>query len=202
MTYNSADEWPTNPHKLFEIWFRDAEKSEPNDPNAMCLATVDKDNFPAARMVLLKGHDERGFVFYTNSESQKGLQLQNNMKAALCFYWKSLKKQIRIQGNVELVSKEEADFYYNSRHRGSQIGAWASKQSRPLSHRDEFEDKIKEYEEKYEDYETIPRPDYWNGYRVKPSQIEFWMDETFRLHRRCVFTLESNETWSKKMLYP
>ena len=202
MPYNSTEEWPDDPHKLFKLWMRDAEKTEQNDPNAMCLATISDDNFPDARMVLLKDHDERGFVFYTNAESQKGTQLQKNMKAALCFYWKSLKKQIRIQGNVEEISNEEADAYYNSRHRGSRIGAWASQQSRPLSHRNEFEERLEKYEQQFEGQDTIPRPDYWKGYRVKPRQIEFWMDETHRLHRRCVFKQEQANVWSKQMLYP
>lgn len=202
MPYNCTNDWPENPHRLFEIWMRDAEKAEPNDPNAMCLATLSEDNFPDARMVLLKDHDERGFVFYTNAESQKGAQLAANMKASLCFYWKSLKKQIRIQGHVELIDQEEADQYFNSRHRGSRIGAWASKQSRPMDHRKEFEERLKHYEQKFEGEETIPRPDYWKGYRVKPEKIEFWMDEKFRLHRRCVFRHKSDGTWSKTMLFP
>lgn len=202
MPYNSADEWPNDPHKLFDLWMRDATKSEQNDPNAMCLATIDADQNPDARMVLLKDHDERGFVFYTNSESQKGTQLENHMAAALCFYWKSLKKQIRIKGHVEIIDASEADAYFNSRHRGSRIGAWASKQSRPLSHRDEFEKQLIKYEEKFEGQDNIPRPEYWNGYRVKPEKIEFWMDETHRLHRRCVFTKDQNGAWSKQMLYP
>ena len=201
MTYNAPEDWPNEPHTLFKTWLKDAEKAEPNDPNAMCLATIGENNMPSARMVLLKAHDERGFVFYTNAESKKGTQLSENMAAALCFYWKSLRKQIRIEGKVELVSKEEADAYFNSRHRGSRIGAWASKQSRPLSNREEFEERIEKYESEFEGKENPPRPDYWRGYRVIPYEIEFWINEEFRLHRRCVYKPE-NGAWQKTMLYP
>ncbi len=202
MPYNSAEEWPNDPHKLFELWMRDAEKTEPNDPNAMCLSTIDADNYPDSRMVLLKDHDERGFVFYTNSESQKGNEIEAHGKGALCFYWKTLRKQIRIRGDIETISSQEADDYFNSRHRGSRIGAWASHQSRPMEHRSDFDERLEHFEKKFEGQDIIPRPEHWKGYRVKPSQMEFWMDEKHRLHRRCVFKWRKSGEWSKQMLYP
>ncbi len=202
MPYNSADEWPNDPHNLFHLWMQDAEKNEPNDPNAMCLSTIGPENMPNSRMVLLKGYDKNGFIFYTNSESQKGRELAANMKAALCLYWKSLRKQVRIQGMVECISAEQADIYFNSRHPDSQIGAWASQQSRPLSHREVFDQRFTEFKKKFEGCEMIPRPDYWNGYRVTPQKIEFWINETHRLHRRCIYKLQSNGDWERDMLYP
>ncbi|WP_442578689.1 pyridoxamine 5'-phosphate oxidase [Mesorhizobium sp. ASY16-5R] len=190
----------TEPFRLFAEWLEDATKSETNDPNGVALATVDADGLPDVRMVLLKGFDERGFVFYTNFESAKGREILGNMKAAMCFHWKSLRRQVRIRGPVEIVSDSEADDYYATRPRGSRIGAWASKQSRPLESRFALEKAVAEYTAKYA-IGTIPRPKHWSGFRIMPSSIEFWHDRPFRLHDRVVFTLDG-DGWSKARLYP
>jgi pyridoxamine 5'-phosphate oxidase len=189
------------PFELFASWFKDAEKSEPNEPNAMALATVDKDGLPDVRMVLLKGFDHNGFVFYTNLESRKGTELAQNMKAALCFHWKSLRRQVRVRGPVERVSDAEADAYFASRPRGSRIGAWASKQSRPLESRFALEKAVAEYTAKYPLGE-IPRPPHWSGFRIVPQMIEFWADRQFRLHDRVVFDRTAEGGWKKARLYP
>ncbi|WP_084032796.1 pyridoxamine 5'-phosphate oxidase [Chelativorans sp. J32] len=189
------------PFRLFAEWLQDAERSEPNDPNATALATVDPDGMPNVRMVLLKGFDERGFVFYTNFESVKGQEILSSMKAALCFHWKSLRRQVRVRGPVEQVPDEEADAYYASRPRGSRIGAWASKQSRPLESRFALEKAVAEYTAKFAVGE-IPRPSYWSGFRIVPVSIEFWHDRPFRLHDRVLFKREGDEGWSKTRLYP
>ena len=189
------------PFRLFAEWLDDATKSEPNDPNGLALATVDKDGMPDVRMVLLKGFDEEGFVFYTNFESAKGREILSSMKAAMCFHWKSLRRQVRIRGPVEIVSDEEADAYFKTRPRGSRIGAWASKQSRPLESRFALEKAVAEYTAKYAIGE-IPRPKHWSGFRLVPSYIEFWHDRPFRLHDRIVFTRTDQGGWEKARLYP
>ncbi|MEQ1951007.1 pyridoxamine 5'-phosphate oxidase [Mesorhizobium sp. CN2-181] len=190
----------TEPFRLFAEWLEDATKSEVNDPNGVALATVDADGLPDVRMVLLKGFDERGFVFYTNFESAKGREILGNMKAAMCFHWKSLRRQVRLRGPVEIVSDAEADDYYATRPRGSRIGAWASKQSRPLESRFALEKAVAEYTAKYA-IGNIPRPKHWSGFRIMPVQIEFWHDRPFRLHDRVVFARDG-EGWGKTRLYP
>jgi len=189
-----------DPFALFADWMADAEKSEPNDPNAVAVASVDADGMPNVRMVLLKGFDQNGFVFYTNFESNKGREILGSMKAALCFHWKSLRRQIRVRGHVEVVSDEEADAYFASRPRGSRIGAWASKQSRPLESRLALEKAVAEFTLKHAVGE-IPRPPYWSGFRIKPITIEFWHDRPFRLHDRILFT-RADDGWQKTRLYP
>lgn len=188
------------PYRLFARWLEDATASEPNDPNALALATVDPDGLPDVRMVLLKEFDERGFVFYTNFESAKGREILSSMKAAMCFHWKTLRRQVRIRGQVEQVSDAEADEYYASRARGSRIGAWASKQSRPLESRFALEKAVAEYTAKHA-IGNIPRPPHWSGFRIVPQTIEFWHDRPFRLHDRVVFT-RSEDAWDKTRLYP
>lgn len=190
------------PFALFADWLADATRSEPNDPNAMALATVDETGLPDVRMVLLKGFDPDGFVFYTNFESAKGRELLATPKAALCFHWKSLRRQVRVRGPVEIVPDAEADAYYASRPRGSRIGAWASKQSRPLEGRLALEKAVAEYTARFGVGE-IPRPAHWSGFRVRPVQIEFWHDRPFRLHDRMVFSRpEPTSGWEKIRLYP
>jgi pyridoxamine 5'-phosphate oxidase len=196
--FTAADE----PLGLFAAWLKDATTSEPRDPTAMTLATVDADGLPNARMVLLKGTDERGFVFYTNMDSQKGRELDAHPKAALVFHWKSLNRQVRVRGAVERVSDAEADAYFATRPKQAQIGAWASKQSAPLERRLAFEKAVARYAVKYAISE-VPRPPYWSGYRIVPLRIEFWHDRPFRLHDRIEFQRESlSAPWSKTRLYP
>ncbi|MEQ8966437.1 MAG: pyridoxamine 5'-phosphate oxidase [Azospirillaceae bacterium] len=195
-----------DPFDLFAEWMAEAEAHEVNDPNAMALATVGADGQPSVRMVLLKGVDEagaepRGFVFYTNLESRKGVQLAANGKAALCFHWKSLRRQIRVEGPVLAVSEEEADAYFESRPRGSRIGAWASKQSRPLSGRAELLRRAAEVGARHA-VGRIPRPPHWSGFRVVPARIEFWRDRPFRLHDRLVYHRDQNGAWTTERLYP
>jgi pyridoxamine 5'-phosphate oxidase len=190
------------PLRLWQAWFDEAVKSEPRDPNAMSLATVDPDGMPDVRTVLLKGVDARGFVFYTNTESQKGRELAANPKAGLLFYWKSLNRQVRIRGPVEGVTPEEADAYFATRPKGAQLGAWASQQSRPLESRLAFEKAIAFYGAKYA-LGTVPRPPHWSGYRVVPISIEFWHDRPFRLHDRIEFRRAApGAPWSKVRMYP
>jgi pyridoxamine 5'-phosphate oxidase len=190
------------PLRLFAAWFDEAKRSEPVNPEAMTLATVDPDGLPNARMVLLKGFDERGFVFYTNSESIKGHELAAAPKAALTFYWKSLHRQVRLRGAVEAVSTEEADAYFASRSRMAQIGAWASKQSTALESRLAFEKAIARFTAKFA-IGTVPRPPHWSGYRVVPREIEFWQERQFRLHDRISFARASlSAPWTKARLYP
>jgi pyridoxamine 5'-phosphate oxidase len=194
-----------DPFAHFESWMAEATKSEPNDPNAVCLATCTPDGIPSARMVLLKGLDPRGFVFYTNLESRKGGELAANPHAALCFHWKSLHRSVRVEGAVEPVTGAEADAYYASRARGSRIGAWASKQSRPLEGRFALEKAVAEYTTKF-GVSEIPRPAFWSGFRVLPKRIEFWRDMPFRLHDRQVFHRVgpegAGEGWRVEALYP
>jgi len=190
------------PLRLFAAWFAEAKRAEPVNPDAMTLATVDPDGMPNARMVLLKGFDERGFVFYTNVDSIKGLELAGAPKAALTFYWKSLQRQVRVRGSVEAVSNEEADAYFASRSRMAQIGAWASKQSTALESRMAFEKAIARCTAKYA-IGTVPRPPNWSGYRVVPREIEFWQERPFRLHDRISFARTSpSAPWTKTRLYP
>jgi len=188
------------PFALFRQWLDDASGTEPNDPNAVALATVDADGLPNVRMVLLKDFDEHGFVFYTNYESAKGREILSSMKAAMCFHWKSLRRQVRVRGPVETVSDTEADAYYASRPRGSRIGAWASAQSRPLESRFALEKSVAEYTARYAIGE-IPRPPHWSGFRIRPQSIEFWHDRPFRLHDRALFE-QSGDGWKKTRLYP
>jgi pyridoxamine 5'-phosphate oxidase len=196
--FTQADE----PFALFSVWMGEAEKSEPNDPNAMALATSDAQGMPNVRMVLLKAADPLGFVFYTNSESDKGVELAANMKAAAVFHWKSLRRQIRIRGPVETVTAEEADAYFRSRPLQSRIGAWASQQSRPLESRFALETAVAKFGAKYV-FGEVPRPPYWNGYRIKPLAMEFWSDGAFRLHDRLRFRRDSvTDPWLKERLYP
>lgn len=190
----------TEPFELFGEWLDEAKETEPNDPNAMSLATVDPDGLPDVRMVLLKGFDTQGFVFYTNLESAKGRELLSTPKAAICFHWKSLRRQVRVRGHVEQVTDAEADAYYATRPRGSRIGAWASKQSRPLESRFALEKAVAEYTARYP-VGKIPRPAHWSGFRIKPVQIEFWMDKPFRLHDRLLFDRDG-EGWKTTRLYP
>lgn len=193
---------PDDPIARFEAWMAEAGKTEPNDPNAVCLATSTPDGRPSARMVLLKGVDARGFVFYTNLESRKGGELAANPHAALCFHWKGIGRSVRVEGPVEPVTPEEADAYYASRSRGSRIGAWASKQSRPLEGRWALEKAVAEYTLKFGIGE-VPRPDFWSGFRVLPRRIEFWRNMPFRLHERVVFQrADAAQPWRTELLYP
>ena len=199
---HQGEAFTAEPFELFAAWLEDASASEPNDPNAVALATVDEGGLPDVRMVLLKGFDSAGFVFYTNCESAKGQELLTNMKAAMCFHWKSLRRQVRLRGPVEQVTDAEADAYYASRPRGSRIGAWASKQSRPLEGRFALEKAVAEYTARYAIGE-IPRPPYWSGFRIRPVSIEFWHDRPFRLHDRVKFERpDLNARWAQTRLYP
>ena len=188
-----------DPIALFGAWLAQASATEANDPNAMALATAAANGQPSVRMVLMKHVDELGFTFYTNVESQKGHELTENPRAALCFHWKSVRRQVRVEGTVEELTAQDADEYFHSRSRKSQIGAVASQQSRPLGNRAELETKAKALAEEFP--ETVPRPDYWRGFRVVPQRIEFWQDGADRLHDRIVFSREG-DAWSKTRLYP
>lgn len=195
-----------DPFGLFGEWMADARNLEMNDSNAMALATVDRSGDPDVRMVLLKSFDERGFVFYTNNESEKGKHLLDNQTAALCLHWKSLRRQVRVRGTTIPVSEAEADAYFESRARGSKIGAVASQQSRQLESREYLENRVNELEEKYEASDTIDRPSHWGGWRVVPDSIEFWRDRPFRLHDRLLFKRDrsdrENPRWAKQRLFP
>ncbi|HBF60842.1 MAG TPA: pyridoxamine 5'-phosphate oxidase [Methyloceanibacter sp.] len=196
--FTAADD----PFALFQAWLAEAEKSEPCDPEAMALATADSDGLPNVRMILLKGADERGFVFYTNCRSAKGGELAANAKAALLFYWKSLGQQIRVRGLIEPATDAEADAYFATRHPQSRIGAWASVQSRPLESRAALEEAVARYADQFDGRE-ITRPDYWRGYRVRPVEIEFWQNGEYRLHDRIVFRRAAPDgAWTKTRLNP
>ncbi|MCF6219739.1 MAG: pyridoxamine 5'-phosphate oxidase [Robiginitomaculum sp.] len=191
-----------NPYTLFDTWMAEAKSGEPNDPNAMALATVDENGLPDVRMVLLKGVDERGFVFYSHAGSAKGGQLKHNPKAALNFHWKSLRRQVRVRGTVEPLTKLEVGKYFASRPRDSQIGAWASRQSETMKTRNVFEKAIDTAKDKFAGA-AVPLPPGWNGWRVLPEQIEFWRDRPFRLHDRLLFEQDADSNaWTKRRLYP
>ena len=190
-----------DPFAWFQRWMTDAEASEPNDPNAMTVVTVGSGGRPSARTILLKGVDARGFIFYTNTHSRKGDELAANPWAALLFFWKSLGRQIRIEGKVESVTSAEADAYYATRARISRLGAWASDQSRPLAARSDLEHRLAELEAKYPG-DDIPRPPHWSGYRVLPDRFEFWLDMPYRLHDRTIFTSDPNGGWARGKLFP
>ena len=191
-----------DPIELFRVWMDEAKKSEPNDPNALSLATSNKDNLPSVRMVLLKEFNQKGFVFYTNLNSQKGNELKENPNAAMCFHWKSLLRQIRISGKITQVEDSVADQYYNSRGYDSRIGAWASKQSKELKNRDELENSIKEFKKKFNDKNNVPRPDHWSGWNLSPIRIEFWLDGDSRIHERLNYTIDKSGNWIKSLLSP
>ena len=191
-----------DPFQLFENWFAEAKSKEINDPNALALGTANKEGIPSVRMVLLKGFDQNGFIFYTNLNSQKGKELKENPNASMCFHWKSLLRQIRIVGTLQLVDKKTADDYYNTRAYESRIGAWASKQSSILKNRDELLKTLDEFKKKYNDKDNVPRPDYWSGWNLKPKTIEFWLDGDNRIHERLKYTLKNNKSWEKNILSP
>ena len=191
-----------DPIELFKVWMNEAKSSELNDPNALALATADKNSIPSVRMVLLKDFNKDGFVFYTNLESQKGIEIKDNPNASMCFHWKSLLRQIRISGKLSKVSDKIADEYYNSRSYESRIGAWASKQSSILNNRDVLISSIKEYKEKYNDQDQVPRPKHWSGWNLSPKSIEFWLDGDNRIHERLKYAKNSNDIWNKSLLSP
>lgn len=189
-----------DPFKLFDAWYAEARETEPNDSNAMALATADGDGRPSVRMVLLKGHGPDGFVFYTNRESRKAGEMTANPHAALLFHWKSLRRQIRIEGSLAFATDAESDAYFASRSRDSQLGAWASDQSRPLEARETFEARFAEVEARFAGRD-VPRPPHWGGYRLTPDRIEFWQDRAHRLHERRLF-VHAGDGWSEGLLYP
>ena len=191
-----------NPFKLFEEWFNTAKKTEINDPNALALGTSDKDGNSSVRMVLLKGFDKKGFVFYTNLNSKKSEDIKVNPKASMCFHWKSLLRQVRVVGKINSVSSKDADEYYNSRAYGSRIGAWASKQSTILNRRDELTQSINTFKKKFPDENNVPRPNYWSGWNLSPTEIEFWLDGENRIHQRLKYERNNNIDWQKYLLSP
>jgi len=191
-----------NPIDLFKIWMNEAKKTEPNDPNAVTLGTSDQNNSPSIRIVLLKDFNKDGFVFYTNLNSQKGNELKNNPKAAMCFHWKSLLRQVRINGMVQKVSNEVAEEYYNTRDYESRIGAWASKQSSILNNREELLNSIEKYKKKYNNKNEVPRPDHWSGWNLIPTSIEFWLDGDSRIHERLKYFKDDEGNWTRFLLSP
>jgi len=191
-----------DPIELFKIWMEEAKVTEPNDPNALALATADKNAIPSVRMILLKDFSKEGFVFYTNLESQKGNELKENSNASMCFHWKSLLRQIRINGKLSKVADDVADKYYNSRTYDSRIGAWASKQSAVLKNRNDLILSIKEYKKKYNDKDSVPRPKHWSGWNLSPLSIEFWLDGDNRIHERLKYVKNENGNWNKSLLHP
>ena len=191
-----------DPFELFEKWFAEAKKKEINDPNALALGTANKEGIPSVRMVLLKGFDKNGFVFYTNLNSQKGNELKNNPNASMCFHWKSLLRQIRIVGTLKLVNNKTADHYYQTRAYESRIGAWASKQSSVLKSRDELLNSLDNFRNKFQDKDNVPRPNHWSGWILKPSSIEFWLDGDNRIHERLKYILNEKNIWIKNLLSP
>ena len=191
-----------DPFELFKEWFEVAKKKEINDPNALALGTASKDGVPSVRMVLLKGFDKDGFIFYTNLKSQKSKELKENPNATMCFHWKSLLRQIRIVGKLNQVDDKTADDYFSTRAYESRIGAWASKQSSILKSRDELLNNLENFKKKYSDKDNVPRPDHWSGWNLKPSSIEFWLDGDNRIHERLKYTLDNNNNWEKSLLSP
>ena len=191
-----------NPIDLFEDWFNEAKKTEINDPNALALATVGKNGIPSVRMVLLKNFNKKGFVFYTNLNSQKSNEIKSNPNVTMCFHWKSLLRQVRVTGKLTNVSDAEADNYYNSRSYGSRIGAWASNQSSILKSRDELLNSIEEFKRKYSNEKNIPRPKYWSGWNLYPIEIEFWLDGKDRIHERLLYSRKGKDKWEKNLLSP
>ena len=191
-----------DPIKLFEEWFYQAKKTEINDPNALALATADKLGIPTVRMVLLKNFNNNGFIFYTNFNSKKSIDLKENPNASLCFHWKSLLRQIRITGKIYKVSEDEADAYYKTRSYGSRIGAWASNQSSILNNREDLYKSIEDYKKKYPNENNVPRPKNWSGWSLKPNSIEFWLDGEDRIHQRLKYIKKENDTWEKFLLNP
>ena len=191
-----------DPFELFEKWFVEAKKKEINDPNALALGTSSKKGIPSVRMVLLKGFDKNGFVFYTNLNSQKGNEIKENPNATMCFHWKSLLRQIRVNGTLKQVDDKVADDYYKSRAYESRIGAWASKQSSILKNREELLNNLEDFKKRYKDKENVPRPSHWSGWCLKPSSVEFWLDGDNRIHERLKYTLGENNTWVKNLLSP
>ena len=191
-----------DPIDLFENWFNEAIKSEPNDPNAFSLATSDNRGFPSVRIVLLKGYSKNGFIFYTNLNSQKSLSIKENPKGEMCFHWKSLSRQVRINGSISQVSDKEADNYFNTRDHKSRIGAWASRQSEIFNNRQELLDSIEKYNKKFNDDKKIPRPNFWSGWSLLPTGIEFWLQGENRVHQRLKYLKNSNSEWNKFLLNP